>query len=109
MARKLDHVAFSSLLKAHLDEFDAASKLHRPIIALDILNEWRRMHQGRLVKLDKKRNLWNDIGDRKGRELIGKSLKKMSEEKRNASLPSIHLQKNSKDDTAVAVKERDAT
>jgi len=101
----LQHDAFSSLLTAHLNEFDAASKIQKPIIALDVLNGWRRMHQGRLVKLDTKRNLWNDVGDRKGRELIGRALRKLSNEKSGALPNSSNLlHESGKDGTGSTIE-----
>ena len=66
---------FSSLLWSYREEFEAASKLQRPVIALKIVNDWRHEKNGRFVKRDEQRSLWNDIGDKKSRELISKSLR----------------------------------
>lgn len=71
---------FLQLLHVYTDEYDRASKFERPIVTLKILEHWRLEKNGRFVKYDDKRDLWNDIGDKKSREYISKAMKQITRE-----------------------------
>eukprot|EP00980_Cylindrotheca_fusiformis_P025979 scaffold15052_cov73-Cylindrotheca_fusiformis.AAC.1 len=76
---------FMRVLQGHSDEYERASKYDRPIVSLKVLEYWRKQQNGRFVKYDDRRNLWDDIGDKKSREFISKALMQIS---RSSSLPS---------------------
>jgi predicted ATPase len=80
----IQHEKFSSLLDKSKEEFDSASKLQQPLVALKLLNDWRLQNNGRFVKFEAKRELWNDVGDKKSRELISRALRHLV--KSNSSL-----------------------
>ena len=71
----IKHRTFEPFLNSYKEEFQAASKLQRPIVASNLLDDWRQQKNGRFVKYDADSDLWNDIGDFKSRELISKALK----------------------------------
>eukprot|EP00980_Cylindrotheca_fusiformis_P019617 scaffold6817_cov114-Cylindrotheca_fusiformis.AAC.2 len=75
---------FMQVLRGHSDEYERASKYDRPIVSLRILEYWRKQQNGRFVKYDDRRNLWDDIGDKKSRQFISKALKQIA---RSSSLP----------------------
>lgn len=65
------------LVDEHVAEYEKASSLDKPMIAIDILSQWRSQNQppGRFLKLDPQSELWNDIGDKKAREKISRLLR----------------------------------
>lgn len=77
--------AFFQLIQEHAAEYQTKSQLEKPMVALDILHQWRNNRGGRFLKFDEKTRLWNDVGDKKARQRIAKALKSQCMEDGNDS------------------------
>jgi predicted ATPase len=81
------NACFIRILEQHQEEYQLKSQLEQPMVALDILHEWRNKG-GRFLKYEEKTRLWNDIGDKKARQRISRALKNQGNDdggRRNSS------------------------
>jgi predicted ATPase len=64
---------FLRIVRERLEEYDVKPRLEKPMVAVDILNQWRAQGR-RFLKKDEKTGQWQDIGDKKARQKISKAL-----------------------------------
>ena len=65
------------IILARKESYDQKSRMEKPIIAVEILKEWRAQDPtGRFIQLEEHSSLFTDVGDKKARAYISKILKR---------------------------------
>lgn len=72
---------FRLMVKDRQLEYIGSSRLQKPMIALEIVKQWRQQTpMGRFLRLDPKTKLYNDVGDKKAREKTSQALREKAPE-----------------------------
>ena len=67
---------FRELVDKRKDEYKAAKKSDKAIVAMEIITNWRAQSPpGRFLKLEENTKLYNDVGDDKAREKTSQALR----------------------------------
>ena len=67
---------YRKMVEAKKDKYLSSKRLDKPLVAMEIINEWRSMDPpGRFLKQDEATKLWSDVGDRKAREKTSQALR----------------------------------
>ncbi|CAB9511874.1 Protein tyrosine kinase [Seminavis robusta] len=76
------NIRFRNLLESRCEEYASKSKMEQPLMAVEILKEWRLLQPpGRFLIVEEGTSqtlpLWKDVGDKQARTFISKTLKQM--------------------------------
>eukprot|EP00581_Thalassiosira_minuscula_P001800 CAMPEP_0183745140 /NCGR_PEP_ID=MMETSP0737-20130205/66088_1 /TAXON_ID=385413 /ORGANISM="Thalassiosira miniscula, Strain CCMP1093" /LENGTH=485 /DNA_ID=CAMNT_0025980799 /DNA_START=1345 /DNA_END=2802 /DNA_ORIENTATION=- len=67
---------FRAMTEAKKPKYLASKRLDKPIVAMEIIHEWRALHPpGRFLKQDAVTKMWYDVGDQKAREKTSQALR----------------------------------
>ena len=67
---------YRKMVEALKDKYLSSKRLDKPLVAMEIINQWRSMDPpGRFLKQDERTKLWSDVGDRKAREKTSQALR----------------------------------
>jgi len=67
---------FRELVDKRKDEYKAAKRLDKSLVAMEIITNWRNQcPPGRFLKFDEVTKLWSDVGDNKAREKTSQALR----------------------------------
>mmetsp|Transcript_10496 Transcript_10496/g.22749 ORF Transcript_10496/g.22749 Transcript_10496/m.22749 type:complete len:414 (+) Transcript_10496:341-1582(+) len=67
---------FRAITEARKHMYLASKRLDKPIVAMEIVNEWRALEPpGRFLRQDEATKLWYDVGDQKAREKTSQALR----------------------------------
>ena len=73
---------FRELVDNRKDEYKAAKRLDKSLVAMEIVTNWRNQcPPGRFLKLDENAKLYNDVGDAKAREKTSQALREKTSAK----------------------------
>ena len=67
---------YRAIVEKYKDKYSVATRIEKPMIALDIVNQVRAWSPpGRFLKCDKTTGKWSDVGDKKAREKTSQALR----------------------------------
>lgn len=67
---------YRAIVEVHKEKYRVATRIEKPMIALDIVNQVRRWSPpGRFLRRDEKTGKWSDVGEKKAREKTSQALR----------------------------------